>query len=258
MTIPEYSIFAAAVEDHRFWAALAIAVLAGVVRGFSGFGSAQIYIPLIAAVYSPRVAAVTLLLIDTLGSAPFTVRAFAYCTWREVLPIYIAAAIAAPLGTLALMIVDPIVLRWFIAILVISLVGILVSGWRYHGRPSLPVTASVGLISGFGGGAVQIAGPPVLIYWLSTPNNVLTVRANFLVYFLLLDLTLCAIYLFQGLITPELLALSLLLAIPFFAATAAGATMFHGTSDLLYRRIAYAIIAAAALISLPVFDHWFR
>ena len=146
MTIPEYPVFAAAVEDHRFWAALAIAVLAGVVRGFSGFGSAQIYIPLIAAVYSPRVAAVTLLLIDTVGAAPFTVRAFAYCTWREVLPIYIAAAIAAPFGTLALMVVDPIVLRWFIAILVLSLVGVLMSGWRYHGRPSLPVTVGVGLI----------------------------------------------------------------------------------------------------------------
>jgi uncharacterized membrane protein YfcA len=258
MTVPEYAIFAAAVADHRFWAALAIAVLAGVVRGFSGFGSAQIYIPLIAAVYSPRVAAVTLLLIDTVGAAPFTVRAFAFCTWREVLPIYLAAAIAAPFGTLALMVIDPIVLRWFIAILVVSLVGILMSGWRYHGRQSLSVTAGVGLFSGFGGGAVQIAGPPVLIYWLSTPNNVMTVRANFLVYFLLLDVTLCAIYFFQGLITPELLALSLLLAIPFFVATAAGATMFHGTSDLHYRRIAYAIIAAVALISLPVFDSIFR
>jgi uncharacterized protein len=256
--MPEYALFATAVEDHRFWAALAIAVLAGVVRGFSGFGSAQIYIPLIAAVYSPRVAAVTLLLIDTLGSAPFTVRAFAYCTWSEVMPIYIAAAIAVPFGTMALMVVDPIVLRWFIAFLVLSLVGVLMSGWRYHGRPSLPVTVGVGLFSGFGGGAVQIAGPPVLIYWLSTVNNVVTVRANFLVYFLLLDLTLCAVYFLKGLITPELLALSLLLAIPFFVAAWAGATMFHGASDLHYRRIAYAIIAAAALISVPVFDRFFR
>jgi uncharacterized membrane protein YfcA len=256
--MPEYALFATAVEDHRFWAALAIAVLAGVVRGFSGFGSAQIYIPLIAAVYSPRVAAVTLLLIDTLGSAPFTVRAFAYCTWSEVMPIYIAAAIAVPSGTMALMVVDPIVLRWFIAFLVLSLVGVLMSGWRYHGRPSLPVTAAVGLFSGFGSGAVQIAGPPVLIYWLGTTNKVITVRANFLVYFLLLDLTSCAVYFWQGLFTPELVALSLLLAIPFFVATAIGAKYFHGASDVLYRRIAYAIIALAALVSLPLFDHWLR
>src|SRR5579862_559845 len=101
-------MFAAAIADHRFWIAMAIAILAGVVRGFSGFGSAQIYIPLIAAVYSPRVAAVTLLLIDTFGTAPFTVRAFASCTWREVLPMSIAAGIAVPIGTYALLILDPI------------------------------------------------------------------------------------------------------------------------------------------------------
>jgi len=258
MVIPEYALFAAAVADHRFWIALGIAVLAGVVRGFSGFGSAQIYIPLIAAVYSPRVAAVTLLLIDTIGPAPFAVRGFAHCTWREVAPMIIAAAIAVPIGTIALLVINPIILRWFIAFMVLSLVAVLVSGWRYHGRPRLPVTIGVGLFSGFGAGAVQIAGPPVLIYWLGTANNAITVRANFLVYFLLLGLTSCAVYFWQGLFTPELLALALLLAIPFFLATAVGARYFHGASDQLYRRIAYAIITVAALVSLPVFDRFFR
>jgi uncharacterized protein len=251
-------MFAAAFGDRRFFIAVAIAILAGVVRGFSGFGSAQIYIPLIAAVYEPRVAAVTLLLIDTAGAAPFTVRAFAHCTWREVLPMYLAAAVAIPFGTLALLAIDPIVLRWFIAVLVLSLVGVLIAGWRYHGRPRLPITIGVGLFSGFGAGAVQIAGPPVLIYWLGAINKAATVRANCLVYFLLLDLTSCAVYLWNGLFTPQLLALSLLLGVPFFIATAAGAKLFHGASDLVYRRIAYAIIAGAAFVSIPVFDSVLR
>jgi uncharacterized protein len=256
--MPDSALFAAAVAERRFWIAAGIAVLAGLVRGFAGFGSAQIYIPLAAAVYSPRVAAVTLLLIDTVGTAPFTVRAFAHCTWREVLPMYVAAAVAIPLGTLALLMIDPIILRWFIAVLVLSLVGILFLGWRYHGRASLPVTAGVGIISGLGTGAVQIGGPPVLIYWLGAINKAVTVRANCLVYFLLLDLTSCAVYAWRGLFTAQLVALSVLVAIPFFVATAAGATLFHGASDLIYRRIAYAIIAAAAFVSLPVFDPIFR
>jgi uncharacterized protein len=256
MVIPEYALFAAAVSDNRFTIALGIAVLAGVVRGFSGFGSAQIYIPLIAAVYSPRVAAVTLLIIDTIGPAPFAVRGFARCTWREVLPMIVAAAIAIPAGTLALVVIDPNMLRWFIAVMVLSFVAVLASGWRYHGRPRLPVTIGVGLFSGFGAGAIQIAGPPVLLYWLGTTTSAITARANFLVYFLLLDLTSCAVYFWRGLITPDLLALSLLLAVPFFIATAAGARYFHGASDELYRRIAYAIITVAALVSLPLFDHW--
>ena len=45
---------------------------------------------------------------------------------------------------------------------------------------------------------------------------------------------------------------------PFFLATAIGAKYFHGASDVLYRRIAYAIIALAALVSLPVFDGFLR
>jgi uncharacterized protein len=256
--MPDYALFATAVADHRFWIALAIAVLAGAVRGFSGFGSSLIYMPLVAAVYGPRIAAVTLLLIDTVGAAPYAVRACWQCSWREVLPIYVAAAIAVPFGTMALVILDPTLLRWFMAILVLSLLAVLMSGWRYHGKPRLPITIAVGLFSGFGGGAAQIAGPTVIIYWLGTTNDVITVRANLLVYFLLLGLTLCADYYWQGLFTPELLALSLLLAIPFFVATAAGAVFFHGSSDLLYRRIAYLIIAVAGIISLPLLDPWLR
>jgi uncharacterized membrane protein YfcA len=256
--LPEFPALADALADRRVLAVLVISALAGVVRGFSGFGSALIYIPLVAAVYDPRVAAVTLLLIDTAGSAPFAVRAFTQCTWREVLPIFLSAAIAIPFGTMALLMVDATVLRWFIALLVLCLVGVLMSGWRYRGRPRLPITVGVGLFSGFGGGAVQIAGPAVIIYWLGGDNSAAKVRANLLVYFLLTDVLLCITYYLQGLFTADMVALALILAVPFFLATAAGAYFFHGASELLYRRIAYAIIAVASLVSMPVLDGLLR
>jgi uncharacterized membrane protein YfcA len=252
------SFFAAAMADRRFWAALAISALSGLVRGFSGFGSAMIYMPLIAAVYEPRVAAVTLLLIDTLSTAPFTIRSFTQCTWREIVPLVLACAVAIPFGAMALVVLDPTVLRWFMAALVLALLAVLMSGWRYHGRPTLPATIGVGLFSGFGGGAVQIAGPAVILYWLGSARNAVTMRANLLVYFLLMDMALCIVYAFKGLFTAELIALALLLAIPFFIATAVGAYLFRGTSDELYRRIAYANIAASALVSLPLLDPWLR
>jgi uncharacterized membrane protein YfcA len=247
-----------ATADRRFLAALAIAALAGLVRGFSGFGSALIYIPLVAAVYDPRIAAVTLLLIDAAGSAPFTVRAFPQCNWREVLPIFLAASVAIPFGTMTLLVADPTVLRWFISVLVLSLLVVLVLGWRYRGRPRLPVTIGVGLFSGFGGGAVQIAGPAVIIFWLGGDNAAAKVRANLLVYFTLTNVVLCIAYFWQGLFTADVIALALLLAVPFFIAMAAGAYFFHGASEVLYRRIAYAIIAVAALVSLPLLDPWLR
>ena len=38
----------------------------------------------------------------------------------------------------------------------------------------------------------------------------------------------------------------------------AGVRFFHRTSDTTYRRIAYGIVAASALVSVPLFDGLFR
>ena len=246
--------FAATLADRRFIAAVVIAALSGFVRGFSGFGSALIYIPLIAAVYEPRIAAPTLLLIDLVGSAPFTVRELPGCNWREVVPVTTAAALAVPFGTMALIWIDPIVLRWFIAVLVLGLLAVLASGWRYHGKPTLAVSIAVGLFAGFGSGAVQIAGPAVIVFWLGGASNAATVRANLMVFFLLMGFITGTAYVAQGIITADVLALSVLLGVPFMLAMWIGARWFHGASEQAYRRAAYLIIVLAAIVSLPLWD----
>jgi uncharacterized membrane protein YfcA len=251
---PDIAGLSAAPIDHRLVAAIAIAVISGLVRGFSGFGSALIYMPLISAVYEPRIAAATLLIIDTLCALPFALHAMPQCNWREVAPVSLAACVALPLGSLALVLVDPLWLRWLIVVLVLAALAALMSGWRYHGRPTLPAALGVGALAGFGAGAVQIGAPPLLVFWLGGANKAATVRANIMVYFIVQDAIAFLAYYWNGLFTGETLALALLLGLPFGATLAAGAYWFHGSSEALYRRAAYAIIALAVLVSLPIFD----
>jgi hypothetical protein len=246
--------YAAVIADPRFPIAIGIAALAGLVRGFSGFGSALIYVPLISAVYGPRVAAPTLLLIDSIASLPFAIHAMPQCNWREVTPVTIAGAVALPLGVAALVYVDPLVLRWFISALVLIAVTALAAGWRYRGRPTLAASLGVGVAAGFGGGAVQIGAPPLLVYWLGGQNSAATVRANIMVYFIMQGTLSVLAYIYGGLFTAQTLALSILFGVPFAVLLAVGARWFHGTSDQLYRRVAYIIIAVSGLISLPLFD----
>jgi hypothetical protein len=255
---PDIATFAAALGDRRLYWAAAVAGLSGLVRGFSGFGGAMIYMPAVAAIYEPRIAAATLLLVDFLSSTPFAVPEFKRCTWREVLPLSAAMAAAAPLGVWALIVLDPVVLRWGIALLVLSMLPILISGWRYRGPPTLPITIGVGLFAGVGGGAAQIAGPPVILYWLSLGNKAATLRANLMVFFFFCGVVLIVAYALQGLFTARSLALSLLLGVPYLLGVGMGARVFRGASDLLYRNVAYLIIALAALVSLPVLDPWLR
>jgi uncharacterized membrane protein YfcA len=248
------ALFADAVGDPRFPIALGIAALAGLVRGFTGFGSALIYMPLISAVYSPQVAAVTLLLIDSISSLPVSIRAIPQCNWREVTPVTIAGALALPFGVAMLVYLDPLLLRWFIAGLVLIALATLAAGWRYHGKPTMTASVSVGILAGIGAGAAQIGAPPLLIYWLGGQNSATTVRANIMVYFIMQGVLSMIAYLYSALFTAQIVVLSVLLGVPFAILLTVGARWFHGSSDQLYRRVAYIIIAIGGLISLPLFD----
>lgn len=254
MTSQIWALFTAAAADPRFPIALGVAALSGLVRGFSGFGSALIYVPLISAIYSPRLAVPTLLLIDTVCGLPFLFGVLHHVNKREVSIAAAAGAVTLPIGMLALLWVDPLWLRWFISALVFLGLVSLVSGWRYHGKPNVLASLGAGAMAGFGGGAAQIAAPPLLVFWLGGNNAASTVRANIMAYFAIQGTLSIVLYAFNGLLNAQALMIAVLMGIPFIVLLAAGAFFFHGASDLLYRRAAYIIIAIAGLISLPLFD----
>jgi uncharacterized membrane protein YfcA len=244
--------------DDRLAIAAMIAFASGFVRGFSGFGQGMVYVPLIAALYGPRLAVTSILIIDLFCSVPFLVPALPHVRWRQMLPLVGAAAITIPLGTLALIYVDPAPLRWAIAISIVICVALLASGWRYRGAPGLPVTLGVGAASGLLGGAIQIPGPPVILFWLSGTLSAVAVRANFIAYFALFDVVSVAVYGWSGLLTNEVFWFSLLMFVPFLSGAAGGSMVFIFMSDRNYRAAAYVLILIAAALSLPLFDGFLR
>lgn len=256
--LPDTSTFVSVLADRRIWLAVVISGIAGAARGFAGFGSALIFVPLISAIYEPKIAATTLLLIDSASGIPYAVKAFPDCDWRDVGPLTAASLVLFPLGTFLLVAVDPIWLRWFIGFFVLSALPLLAGGWRYHGKPKLPITLGVGAISGLTAGAVQIGGPPVILYWLGGALKAATVRANMFVFFGVLGLAGCIGYFIEGLFTREAIAIAIVLSVPYTVLFLSGALSFHRTSDELYRRISYVMIGLAGLVSLPIFDRLFH
>jgi uncharacterized membrane protein YfcA len=254
--LPHLTDFAATVHDPRFAAAVGVALLAGAVRGFSGFGSALIYVPLLAAIYSPIFATVSFVLLDYICVTPFALRAMRDVHWREVLPAFLAALLTVPLGTYTQQAVDPVWLRWGIALFVLGFVALLAAGWRYPFKPSMRAAIGAGVLSGFTGGAAQLGGPPLILYWLGNPTAAATVRANLLVYLVLLGITLMVNYAWHGLMTARPIALAVLLWPVYIVALVAGTRWFRGASETGYRRIAYVIVTLAALASMPVFDRF--
>ena len=255
---PTAATFYDAVTEPRFVAAVGAAFLAGVVRGFSGFGSALIYVPLMSAFYSPPIATASFVIADYFSSAPYMVQSFRHCRWREVLPAAIAGAVAVPLGTLLQLTADPYSLRWGMAAFVMAFVVILASGWRYRGPTGTAGAIGAGALSGIAGGATQMSGPPLILFWLSSPHPARVVRFDLMACLALIGLTLCVSYTVQGLFTATPIAIAVMIWPLYMVSVFLGARWFRGTSDHGYRRVAYLVIAVSAVISMPIFDSWLR
>jgi uncharacterized membrane protein YfcA len=173
----ELDVAAPSLTDPAFLGLAGASALAGLVRGFSGFGSAMI-VPIVGALQSPAVAVVLLFLADTVVSLPLLPPAFARCAWREVAPLGFGAALLVPVGVELLLWADPTSLRWTVSLLVLVFTALLASGWRRRGEASVPATFLIGASAGLGGGLASLYGPPIVLFWLSGHQDAATVRAN--------------------------------------------------------------------------------
>ena len=186
----------------------ASALIAGLARGFSGFGAALIFIPLASTMIEPTIAAALLLVADIVMAAPLFPRAWRSADRSNVGTMLIGTLAGVPIGTFVLTRTDPVAIRWMIAAMVLAMLSLLMSGWRYHGRPTAPVDAGVGLVAGFFSGIAQVGGPPVVAYWLGTAKAPDLVRANIVVYFAASALITFMSYVVAGLLTTRVIGLA--------------------------------------------------
>jgi uncharacterized protein len=233
---------------------IAAAFVASLARGFSGFGGALIFVPLASAAVGPQAAAPILLVIDGVAQLALLKNAWRQANRREVAIMAMGALVGIPLGAAILAHVDATTLRWGIAVLIVAMLALLISGWRYHGQPSASTTVGVGFAAGILSGAVQTAGPPVVAYWLGGSSTVLTVRANIILFFFCTSVVASVSYLVAGLLGPGVLLLSALTVPGYALGMFLGTRMFGLASDAMFRRVCFVLIAAAAVISLPVMD----
>src|SRR5712671_3924265 len=124
----------------------AIAFVSATARGFSGFGSALIFMPLASSMAAPRLVAALLLIIDFVAAAPLVPNAWKHADRKATAIMVSGALIGVPIGTWFLSRLDPVTTRWFISAFVFAL--LLLSGWRYRGRDYPAISIGIGGLSG--------------------------------------------------------------------------------------------------------------
>lgn len=244
----------AAAADPLVWLVVGIAVVSGVVRGFSGFGGGLIFIPLASATLGPKVAVPMFYLFDLGSATPYGALSLRRCDWRQVLPMILGYLVLLPAGAWLLSNIDPLALRWGTDGLVFLALVLLVSGWRLRGDPTPPLSFGVGAAAGLMGGSTGVSGPPVIAYWLSGRSNAVNLRDNIMAYYALLSSSTDVAYFIQGLFTWHIAAYALLGWPAYAGGLWAGAHLFGKSSDKAFRVAAYVLIAFAVVASLPLWD----
>jgi uncharacterized protein len=233
-----------------FLTAAVVALVAGMVRGFAGFGAAMLMTPVFSALYGPAVGISLCMLLEIAVALPLLPRAIQYVDWRRIGLLMVAAVVGAPLGNLVLTQVSPEPMRWAISAIVLTAVALLASGWRFHGEWRAPVTLGIGATSGFLNGLSGMAGPPIAFYYLAGNETVTRVRANLTTYFVFVDLAALAVFLARDLVHWDTGILALWLAPAVVAGGLLGEKLFPLASEAFYRRLALCLLVGVAIGSL--------
>jgi uncharacterized membrane protein YfcA len=158
-------------------AGLAIA-LGALVQGAVGFGLALVAVPLLA-IIDPRLVPVPMLLLATAHAMLTLRREYRDTDWSGVGWALLGRLPGIALGVLAVALLPP---RWFglaVAVTVLTCVALSVVRWRP--RPTVPALLVAGVVSGAGGTASAIGGPPVALLYQDAHGA--RVRATLAAYF---------------------------------------------------------------------------
>jgi hypothetical protein len=226
--------------------------LAGIVRGFTGFGTALIFVPVAGIFLAPQVVVGVITLTGIASTSALLPRAWGQADRREVGVLALAALITVPLGLWLMGMLDPVTIRWIVATVAAITLGALIAGWRFSGVVSRPMLIAIGAVAGVIGGLTGLTGPVVILFYLAGQSMAQTVRANTILFLAALDVVIVANLLLQGRVEWHIFLLALVLAVPYFITSLIGQALFDPRHERLYRWAAYAVIGLAVLSGLPL------
>lgn len=233
-----------------FLACAVVAFIAGMVRGFAGFGAAMVMTPVFSALYGPAIGIALCLLLEIVVVLPLLPGVVPLVDWRRIGLLLLAAAVGVPLGNLVLTRSEPEPMRWAISGIVLGAVILLASGWRFSGKPRTATTLAAGASSGFLNGLSGMAGPPIAFYYLAGDDPAARVRANLTTYFVFVDLLALTAFVARDLVGWGTGVQALFLAPAVIAGGLLGQRLFPLASERFYRRLALALLVGVAIGAL--------
>ena len=222
---------------------------AGIVRGYSGFGFSLLAVTSLALVLKPQEIGPSIFLLEIAASLHLLPSIWRDIHWRSILPLILGCTAATPLGVWFLANIPAPPMQVALAIFVLAATLLLWRGKTLSRMPGPAAAAAVGAAAGLFNGAFGIGGPPVILFYLSSPAAQTAGRASIIAYFLVTDAIGLVFLAREDLVTAEAAIRAALFLPALLAGVWLGARSFAGADPAAFRLWVLRLLALLALLT---------
>jgi uncharacterized protein len=228
-----------------------IAVLAGAfLKGYTGFGASMFWMTSLSLLLPPLHVVPMVLMFEVATSVYLLPGLWRQVEWRSIIVLLIGTWVTTPIGIYALFSLPPAPVRTALALVVITAAVLILRGFALERVPGTPATLIVGGAAGLLNGSMGIVGPPVILFYFSSPIGVAVGRASIITYFIGTDSVATAMFASQGLIGIEVLWRTLIFLPLLIAGVFLGNRGFLGTDPGTFKRIALVVLMVLSVALL--------
>lgn len=228
----------------------ACAFIAGLVRGFSGFGLSAVLVASAAFVISPKLIIPTAQAMEVIASIALIPSVWRDVNWKWLTPMAAAYALSIPAGVAALAYWPEQALRVVGCVLLLVASVCLLLDARPKLRDGLPLRFGTGIVAGFFAGATSLGGmvASTMLFAVALPAR--NLRATLIVLFFGSALYSLVWGAWHGVVDSATFSRALWLAVPLLAGIAVGSHGFKQVSEARFRKAVLAVLAVLSIAGI--------
>lgn len=229
---------------------LGVAIVAGIVRGYSGFGFSAIVIAGASLVIPPATVVPALFMLEIAASVHMLPSVRRDIDYPNFWPMLAGCAVGLPLGQYLLVHLEPDMIRLYLALGVLISAVLIWRGISFRIGMNPALAALTGFLTGFGSGLASIGGLFAMVIFLGTRYPPAEVRAVFVAIFFAMYVYGVGLSVFNGLISMTTVFIALILFIPMILGIILGQRQYLSSTPEAFRRFALLLLMALASVGI--------
>ncbi len=222
--------------------------LGGYLKGFTGFGASMLWMTSLSLTLPPLQLVPMVLMFEVASSIYLLPGIRRQIDWRSIGLLLTGTWLATPAGIYILTALSATPVRIALAVVVLYCAVLILRGFSLERVPGKTATVGVGMAAGVLNGSMGIVGPPVILFYFSSPVAMTVGRASIIAYFIGADSIGAALFASQGLIDPSVYWRTVLFLPAIFLGSSLGSKRFLDTDPDKFRKISLYVLLTLSIV----------